>query len=236
MQRKKTILITGAGKGIGFALSKVLAESGHKVVMTARNVGKLEKKLPEIKGVVIPLKMDVTSIDEIKKGVEEIKKIGPLNVIINNAGGRFDSGDWHEVNVENPCISEPDEVLKTIDLNLMGPYRVIKYFFPLLDKKERADIINISSGMGGIAEMGPGSPGYRLSKAGLNALTATLSATLEGTKVYVNSFCPGWVRTDLGGMDATFSPEEGAQGMAWMINEEPDIKGKFLRGQKVLNF
>ncbi|TDJ05626.1 MAG: SDR family NAD(P)-dependent oxidoreductase [Deltaproteobacteria bacterium] len=236
MQRKKTILITGAGRGIGFALSKVLAESGHKIIMTARDITKLEKRLPEISGEVIPLKMDVTNIDDIKRAVEEVKKMGHLNVIINNAGGRFDSGDWHEANLENPCISEPDEVLKTIDLNLMGPYRVIKYFYPLLDKENRADIINISSGMGGIAEMGPGSPGYRLSKAGLNALTSTLSATFEGTKVYVNSFCPGWVRTDLGGMEATLTPEEGVKGMVWMINDEPDIRGKFLRGQKILNF
>jgi NAD(P)-dependent dehydrogenase (short-subunit alcohol dehydrogenase family) len=90
--------------------------------------------------------------------------------------------------------------------------------------------------MGGITEMGPGSPGYRLSKAGLNALTSNLNATLEGTKVFVNSFCPGWVQTDLGGMEATFTPEEGAQGIVWMINEGPDVRGKFLRGQKVLNF
>jgi len=232
MQRKKTILITGAGRGIGFALSKSLAEQGHKVIMTARDVS----KLPEISGDVVPIQMDVTNVEDIKRATEEVKKIGPLNVIVNNAGGRFDSGDWNEVNLENPCISEPEEVLKTIDLNLMGPYRVIKYFFPLLDKENRADIINISSGMGGITEMGPGSPGYRLSKAGLNALTANLSATLAGTKVFVNSFCPGWVRTDLGGMDATFSPEEGASGMIWMINEEPDIRGKFLRGQKSLKF
>lgn len=232
MQRKKTILITGAGRGIGFALSKILVESGHKVIMTARDISKIEK----ISGDVILLQMDVTKAEDIKKAVEEVKKIGPLNVIVNNAGGRFDSGDWQEVNIEDPCISEPEEVMQTIDLNLMGPYRVIKYFFPLLDKKERADIINISSGMGGITEMGPGSPGYRLSKAGLNALTANLNATLISTQVFVNSFCPGWVRTELGGMEATLSPEEGVQGITWMIDEEPDIRGKFLRGQKVLKF
>ncbi|RLA63406.1 MAG: short-chain dehydrogenase [Epsilonproteobacteria bacterium] len=236
MQRKKTILITGANRGIGLALSKVLAVSGHKIIMTSRDVAKLDKKLLGISGEVVPLQMDVTNIEEIKKVVEEVKKIGPLDVIINNAGARFDSGDWHEANPQNPLLSEPDEVLKTIDVNLMGPYRVIKYFFPLLNKKDRADIINISSGMGGIVEMGPGSPGYRLSKAGLNALTANLNSTLIDTKVFVNSFCPGWVRTELGGMEATLSPEEGVQGMVWMINEEPDIRGKFLRGQTVLNF
>ena len=87
------------------------------------------------------------------------------------------------------------------------------------------------------SDMGTGSPAYRLSKAALNALTVFLHAELSGsTEIHVNSICPGWVRTALGGPNASRSLEEGVQGILWIVNEEPELSGKFIRDRRTIDF
>ena len=96
--------------------------------------------------------------------------------------------------------------------------------------------MNVSSGMGGVAEMGGWSPGYRVSKAALNAMTRILSTELEGAGVKVNSACPGLVDTDMGGQfGAQKSVEEGAAGVVWLatLPEDGPSGGFFRDGQPV---
>jgi NAD(P)-dependent dehydrogenase (short-subunit alcohol dehydrogenase family) len=106
---------------------------------------------------------------------------------------------------------------------------------PLLKKSPAARIVNISSGMGGIKEMDGGWPGYRLSKAALNALTKVTAAETQDSNIKVNSVCPGWVRTDMGGPNATRSVEEAIPGILWAaeLDDDGPTGGFFRDGQAI---
>ena len=88
-------------------------------------------------------------------------------------------------------------------------------FLPLLRKSGHPRIVNVSSESGSLSSMGGGTPAYGVSKAGLNALTRMLAAELRGSHVIVNSVCPGWVATEMGGPDAPRTVEEGAASVMW---------------------
>jgi NAD(P)-dependent dehydrogenase (short-subunit alcohol dehydrogenase family) len=120
-------------------------------------------------------------------------------------------------------------LLKTFENNTVGAFNVTRSLAPLL-LRSRGTIVMVSSGMGGIAQMGGGFPGYRLSKAGLSALTRILHAELHESGVRVNAVCPGWVKTDLGGPNATRDVETGAKGVVWAATVAPDgPSGGFYR-------
>ena len=108
-----------------------------------------------------------------------------------------------------------DRVREALEANLFGAWRMCEAFIPLMQRHHYGRIVNISSGMGALNDLGGGSPGYRLSKAGLNVLTRILASELLGSGILVNSVCPGWVRTDMGGSGATRSVEEGADTPVW---------------------
>ena len=235
MAEKKTILITGANRGIGFQAAKTFAEQGHKVILTGRDTDKVAQAASQIEGKTLALKIDVTNEEDIKTAAEVLKNQGiKLNVIINNAGTVFDN--WNDGTSDKPLTTSVEDLRKTLELNLIGAYAVTQHMLPLLDQSKRADIINVSSGMGGIEGMESGAPAYRISKTGMNGMTANLAAEFEGTPVHVNSICPGWVRTDLGGSNAHRSLEEGVVGLDYIVNEEPEHSGKFLRDKEVIPF
>ena len=236
MFRKKTVLITGANRGIGYEAAKELAESGHRVILTARNEEKGLKAKDSIKGDVIFYLLDVTQGESIKQLAKFIEKdVGTIDVLINNAGSLFDPKRF-EVNPDNPLDTSVEILNQTLQLNLVGAYNVTKHVLPFMNKTKRADIINVSSGMGALREMGGGTPAYRISKTALNALTKILTAEFKKTNLHVNSICPGWVRTDLGGPEAIRSVEEGVVGILWIINDEPEVRGQFIRDKEFLEF
>jgi NAD(P)-dependent dehydrogenase (short-subunit alcohol dehydrogenase family) len=122
-----------------------------------------------------------------------------------------------------------------METNCYGALRVIQALLPLLRRSPRGRIINISSGMGQLADMWGGDAAYRLSKTCLNALTATLAYDLRDTSIAVNCMCPGWVRTAMGGDQAPRSVEQGADTAVWLALDAPDdLRGKFLRDRKVI--
>jgi len=232
----KTILVTGANRGLGFEACKQLALDGHKIIMTGRDEAKLKQAAAKLSGNIIPLKMDVTADKEIENAAIWVKDhIGNIDVLINNAGSVFDTFPFG-ANCENPLSTGHNELRNTLELNLEGPYSVIKSFLPLLRKTQRTDIINVSSGMGSLHDMGTGAPAYRISKAALNALTIFLATELAATKIYVNSLCPGWCSTELGGQEAPRTPAEGIIGIRWIVNERPELRGKFIRDKAIISF
>jgi len=104
---------------------------------------------------------------------------------------------------------------------------------PLMRKLRTGRIVNISSGLGQLHHMGEGSPAYRVSKAALNALTKTLSAEVADAGILVNSMSPGWVKTDMGGEQATRSVEEGADTAVWLcMLPSNGPTGQFFRDRK----
>lgn len=235
MIREKTIVITGANRGIGFEAAKELAASGHTVILTARDETKGKAAADILEGDIIVHQLDVTDAQSIRRFAAFIES-EPFNVdvLINNAGTSFDK---HDEDTDNPLYTSVDKLRKTLEVNLIGAYALTQALFPYIARNLRADIINISSGMGALTDMGTGSPAYRISKAALNALTVYLHAGLSvNTQIHINAVCPGWVRTALGGPNAARGLEEGVQGILWIVNEEPELSGKFIRDRHIIDF
>ncbi|TKG89596.1 SDR family oxidoreductase [Puteibacter caeruleilacunae] len=226
---QRIALVTGANRGIGYATVKELLKKGYKVILTARNEAAGKKAQSELQkyGDVYFHTLDVTnakSTNELKDFVEQ--EFGRLDMLINNAGINYDT--WHTA--ENADL---EEVQATLNTNLIGAWRMAQAFIPMMKQQKYGRIVNVSSGAGAFAEMGGNTPGYSVSKAALNALTIKLASDVKSNNILVNSVCPGWVRTDMGGIAAPRSPKKGAETIIWAA-ELPNNghSGKFLRDMK----
>lgn len=193
----KVVLITGAGRGIGKELARIYAIEKAQVIMAVRNISHvknaLDGHLNEHKNVFV-VEMDVSKTESVNNAFEIIKKnYSSIDVIVNNAGINYD--DWQS----GTNLDIDKTVLETFETNLFGAMRVVKTFLPLLLKSSSGRIVNVSSEAGAINCMGGGTPAYSTSKAALNAYTKILSSELHSKKILVNSVCPGWCHTDMGG-------------------------------------
>ena len=122
----------------------------------------------------------------------------------------------------------------TLETNALGPLHLAQTLVPLLKNSKSPRIVNMSSGMGALTDNDGGYAAYRMSKTLINAVTVILAAELRGT-VAVNSVCPGWVKTDMGGRHATRDVAEGADTPVWLALDAPaTLTGKFIRGRKVI--
>lgn len=230
----KIALVTGANRGLGFGASKKLAQLGYKVLMVGRSEEKIKKASLELKNLSLDVECfvadisDDNSIEELSKNLKN--KFKKLDVLINNAGIFLDSSQKGLFTIST------EEIVKTFNTNTLGAYRMVKYLGTLLLEGENPCIVNISSGMGQLSEMEGGYPGYRMSKTALNALTKILAKEYEG-KIKVNSICPGWVKTDMGGPNAPRSIEEAVKGIIWAATLPSDgPSGQFFRDGKLLEW
>jgi NAD(P)-dependent dehydrogenase (short-subunit alcohol dehydrogenase family) len=233
MPEKASIaLVTGANRGIGLEVCRQLASKGFVVLLTARDAAKAEAAARKLAGAgsIESLAMDVTHPSAIERAVAHVtSRYGRLDVLVNNAGINYDT--WETA--ENADIS--GTVTETIDANLLGPWRVCQAFLPLLRKSSKGRLVNVSSEAGSLAAMGAGPPAYHVSKAALNALTRTLAGELRATGILVNSVCPGWVATDMGGPGAPRSVSQGAAGIIWAATlPDNGPTGGFFRDGKPL--
>src|SRR6266404_8043295 len=235
-KEKRIALVTGANKGIGFEVARQLARKGFHVFLGARNsdagvaaVQKLNKEgEKEEYGEITFLKIDVSKPDSIRRAAEEFSRsTDRLDVLVNNAGILLD--DDKDVLMVAPEIFET-----TLRTNTIGALLVSQAFVPFLKKSDAPRIVNVSSGGGQLADGADGwAPDYCISKTALNGVTAQLAAALP--KFAVNCVCPGWVRTDMGGPNATRSVGEGATGVVWLAVDAPQNEtGKFWRDRKVI--
>ena len=225
----KIALVTGANKGIGREVARQLAAKGFHVFIGARNRSAGRKAADEIAkkgGKATFLEIDVSDNNSVAVAAREfVKTSDHLDVLVNNAGIIVDG--------DHAILEIGDELLrKTLETNTLGALRVIRAFVPLLAKSKAPRVINVSSGGGQLTGGADGwSPAYCISKTALNGVTSQLAAALP--KFAINSVCPGWVRTDMGGRSATRSVEEGADTIVWLASEAPqDLTGKFLRDRK----
>jgi len=227
-------LVTGANRGIGREVARQLAERGYQVLLGARDAAKAEtaaKQLAEeTGGSVRPLALDVADPQSIATAARSVHDDpGRLDVLVNNAGIGSDFG-------VAGVAPDFDAIQRALDTNFYGAYRLTVALLDLLRASSRPRIVNVSSGMGGVAEMGGWSPGYRVSKAALNAVTRILSTELAGEGFLVNSACPGFVNTDMGGpMGATKPVADGAAGIVWLatLPDDGPSGGFFRDGQPV---
>jgi NAD(P)-dependent dehydrogenase (short-subunit alcohol dehydrogenase family) len=197
--KKLIAIVTGANRGLGLGISRELERLGYEVLKTARNVTG--------PGEFFPLDVqDDASIEAIAQHVET--KWGRLDVLVNNAGVLLDDRSGE-------TLPSRTMIRQTFETNITGAFLMCQRFLPLMKKNGYGRIVNVSSRMGQLANMTCDWPIYRISKAGLNAVTATFANQTSGTNVLVNSVSPGWVRTDMGGPQAPRTLEEGVEGIVW---------------------
>ncbi len=228
---KRVVVVTGANKGIGYEICRQLARKGLRVVLTSRDERKgraAQKKLIEDDLDVLYHPLDVTdqdSVDAFEKYLDS--ELGRLDVLVNNAGIMKEK---YETSVVKAKISKIHDTMET---NFYGALRVSQALVPIMRRDHYGRIVNISSGMGQLDEMGDGAVGYRVSKTALNALTRMLATATEDDGILVNSMCPGWVRTDMGGPDASRGVEKGAETAVWLAMLPHDgPSGGFFRDRK----
>ena len=230
MKNAKTALVTGANKGIGFEVARELARMGLRVFLGARNIkaGRAAAEKLHADGDVAFLKIDVSDADSIRRAADElVGQTDRLDVLVNNAGILLDED-------EDALTITPKIFEATLRTNTLGPWLVAQAFAPLLKKSRAPRIVNVSSGGGQLEDGADGwAPAYCVSKTALNGVTVQLAAALP--KFAVNSVCPGWVRTDMGGESATRSVAEGAATIVWLATDAPhDLTGKFVKDRKVI--
>lgn len=233
MTRPKIAVVTGGNRGIGFEICRQLAGLGMRVVLGSRDPGRGEAAAAQLAAAglsgVASHPVDVTSESSVAALVAWVdQQYGAWDVLVNNAGVIDSRND----RVLTTSLATLQEVLAT---NLAGPFLMVKGVVPLMQRENYGRIVNLSSGLGQLEDMGVGTPAYRISKTALNALTRTLAAELSGTNILVNAMCPGWVRTDMGGPQALRSVEEGAETAVWLATlPDGGPSGRFFRDRKVI--
>ncbi|HJQ79559.1 MAG TPA: SDR family oxidoreductase [Lacipirellulaceae bacterium] len=231
---RRIALVTGGNRGIGFETAKQLAARGFYVVIAARDKSKGQQaaeKLHAAGAKTTFLSLDVISSDSIRNAASEYRNVSNhLDVLINNAGVYPDEG----VNI----VTVPrDQMVETLQTNTFGPLEVTQAFVPYLRKAASPRVINVSSGYGQLDGLSAEVPSYCLSKLALNGLTIMLAQSLRPDHIAVNSMCPGWVRTEMGGPNATRSVEEGADTAVWLADDAPqELSGRFFRNREEISW
>jgi len=224
-------LVTGGNRGIGFEICRQLARHGLSVVLTARDAskGKAAAKGLQDEGLAVEFhRLDVTSCRSIRACVAAVAgRRGRIDVLVNNAGVMIDPRGSRFLD------SKLDTYRDTLETNLYGPLQLAQAVVPLMKASRYGRIVNVSSGQGQLSEMGAGTPAYRISKTALNALTRIVAAEFHGSNILVNSMCPGWVRTAMGGDGAPLTPEQGADTALWLATLPDDgPTGGFFRDRQ----
>lgn len=226
-------VVTGASKGIGFEICRQLAQQAVNVVLTARDPGRGAKAAATLQreGLnVIFHALDVTDPEQVHGLAGYLARTpGHCDILVNNAGIMIDrrGGGVLEVQIET--------LRTTLETNFYAPLQISQALVPLMRKRGYGRIVNLSSGLGQLEGMGDGTPAYRASKVALNALTLMFAAATKGSGILVNSMCPGWVRTDMGGASATRSAEKGAETAVWLATLPDDgPTGGFFRDRKAI--
>lgn len=229
----KSVLVTGANRGLGRETARTLAERGFRVVITARDpdsatatADKISSETGNVKISAIP--MDLSCERSIRDAAERYRQNhDSLSVLVNNAG---------VYPGEDPPILEANsrEFFQTFATNALGPLLVTRFFRPCLENAEGgARVINLSSGLGQLCDMEAKAPTYLVSKTALNAITRQLASSLKPKGIAVNSVCPGWMGTDPEG--ASRSIEGGADTIVWLADEAPqDLTGQFIRRRETI--
>jgi NAD(P)-dependent dehydrogenase (short-subunit alcohol dehydrogenase family) len=198
-------------------------------VLTARDEAKGRRAVEELRRRGLDAafhRLDVTDPESIRRLADSLKKEhGRVDVLVNNAGILLDE----DKSVLDVGIAV---VRGTMETNFFGPLLLTQALLPLLRKSADGRVINVSSGLGQLGDGSGGHPAYSVSKAALNMLTVQLAGDLENSRIKVNSVCPGWVRTEMGGPEATRTVEKGAETIVWLATAGEIPTGKFLRDKK----
>jgi len=224
---EKTIVLTGASRGVGLAAARALVEQGARVLGVAKDPARLALAHKELEqrapGRFIALEADLADpgFAALVRTATE-RHFEKLDILVNNAGVML----WRDAEI----TEEPPGILEqTLEVNLLAPHRLVRELLPLLLRTKEPRVVNVSSGAGthhGLTEAGIAA--YRVSKWALNGLTMAQARELRG-RVAVNALDPGWLRTDLGGPKAPGVAEDGADGLLATLALPFEQTGKFFK-------
>jgi NAD(P)-dependent dehydrogenase (short-subunit alcohol dehydrogenase family) len=227
----RVAVVTGANRGIGLEMVRQLARDGYLAILGARDPDKGAAAAERLRAEgleVEPRQLDVSDPESVAAfGAALERDHDRLDVLVNNAAIDYDT--W-----QRGVDADLDVVRDAMETNLLGAWRTTQACLPLLRRSGSARIVNVSSGAGALTDMGGGTPAYRVSKTALNALTRILAAELRGDGILVNSVCPGWVATDMGGPGGR-PVEAGAASVMWAVRLDDDgpTGGFFRDGRRI---
>jgi len=210
----RVAVVTGANKGIGFGICRRLAKLGLRVVLTSRDADRgrsAQRTLIDEGADVVYHQLDVDSDDSVAAlaGFLENEQ-GRADVLVNNAGIMIDAPG------ASVLRTSLETFRTTFETNFFGALRMCQAIVPIMQHGRYGRIVNISSGLGQLDQMGDGTAAYRTSKAALNTLTRMVATAVSGEDILVNSMCPGWVRTDMGGPNAVRTVDSAAETASWL--------------------
>lgn len=237
---QKIAVVTGSHKGLGYAIVRQLArQENTKAVLTSRKEqdGFAAQQRLATEGIQVDYhQLDVTSDSSVKQFTQWLQQTyGRVDILVNNAG-------------VNPTMQPEESSLLTVQLetmlstfttNVLAVARITQALLPLMKAENYGRIVNVSTEMASLMSMGsdyyPLAPSYRLSKVGVNGLTAILAKELQGTNILVNAYSPGWLQTDMGGSNAPFTADEGAETAVYLATlPEGGAQGKFFAEMRKL--
>jgi len=232
MAEQRIALVTGGNRGIGLEVCRQLAGLDVKVILGSRDATRGVAAAKELDAEGLPVEMhqlDVASAKSISECMNWVRlDVGRLDILVNNAGIMIEEGD------ADP-MEEIEIIRETMQTNVYGPFLLSRLAIPIMKSRRYGRIVNLSSGMGSLAEMGAGYIAYRLSKAGINVVTRVIAAETEGMGILVNSVDPGWVQTAMGGRGASRTVKKGAETVVWLATASDNgPTGAFFRDRKAI--
>jgi len=231
---QKIAVITGSSKGLGYAIARQLSQKDDIfVVITSRNDqdGLAAQQRLATEGLDVDYhRLDVGSDASVMEFQAWLQKThGRVDILVNNAGVNF----TRQASEASFLTIDLETMRLTFETNVLAVARITQALLPMMQQQNYGRIVNVSTEMASLTSMGsdyyPLTPSYRLSKIGLNGLTAILAKELQETNILVNSYSPGWMKTDMGGLDAPFTADEGAETAVYLATlPEGGAQGKFF--------
>ena len=230
MSERRIALVTGGNRGIGLEACRQLAQLGMRVILGSRDTAKGVVAARELKeaGVQVETRqLDVASVQSVRECMSWVRNdVGRLDILVNNAGIMLEDAD------DDP-LEELEIIRETMQTNVYGALLLSRLAVPIMKSRRYGRIVNLSSSMGALSEMGAGYVAYRLSKAGINVITRVVAAETEGMGILVNSLDPGWVKTSMGGPRSPRTVEQGADTITWLATlPDSGPTGLFFRDRK----
>jgi NAD(P)-dependent dehydrogenase (short-subunit alcohol dehydrogenase family) len=234
MTDQRVALVTGGNRGIGLEICRQLAKMGVRVVLGSRDAAKGVAAAGELIATGFSVEardLDVASEESIRDCMNWIRRdLTRLDVLVNNAGIMVEEGD--------PDPEREIQIIRdTMQTNVYGPLLLSRLATSIMKSRRYGRIVNLSSSMGSLAEMGSGYIAYRMSKAAINVVTRVVAAETQGMGILVNSVDPGWVQTEMGGRGASRTVQKGAETPVWLATLPDDgPTGGFFRDRKTISW
>jgi NAD(P)-dependent dehydrogenase (short-subunit alcohol dehydrogenase family) len=237
MGHEKIAVVTGANRGLGFEICRQLAKLGILVILTGRDQEQIRVACDVLEKEELPVRYHVLDVDH-AASIEQFaifmeKEFGRCDILVNNAGIFPDVWETKGGPPLSVFAVKRETITVALTTNFFGPLLMCQAIIPLMKKNNYGRIVNMSSSLGQLSTMDGGFPAYRVSKTAINTLTRMFSDETKESNILINSMCPGWCKTRMGGPQAPRSIEEGADTAVYLATlADNGPRGKFFRDRQ----